>query len=51
MNYIVITDKFGKDIIFEDLPDIKTETVVGRFIRYFYRYYRLLDAIVFDRGG
>jgi hypothetical protein len=48
---MVITDRLGKGVIFEDLPDIETETVVERFMRCFYRYHGLLDAIVSDRGG
>ncbi len=50
-NCMVITDRLGKGVIFEDLPDIETETVAERFIRCFYRYHGLPDAIVSDRGG
>ena len=48
---MVITDRLGKGVIFEDLPDIETETVTRRFIRCFYRYHGLPEAIVSDRGG
>jgi hypothetical protein len=50
-NYIVITDRFGKGVIFEDLPDIEIKTVAERFIRYFYKYHGLSNAIISDRGG
>jgi hypothetical protein len=48
MNYIIITDRLRKDVIFEDLPDIKTEIITERFIRYFYKYHGLLNAIIFN---
>jgi hypothetical protein len=48
---MVITDRLGKGVIFEDLPDIETKTVAERFIRCFYKYYGLSDAIISDRGG
>src|SRR5271163_2167307 len=50
-NCMVITDRLGKGVIFEDLPDIEAETVAKRFIRCFYRYHGLPDAIVSDRGS
>ena len=31
-NYIVITDRLGKGMIFEDLPNIEAETVAVYFI-------------------
>jgi hypothetical protein len=48
MNCMIITDRLGKGVIFEDLPDIEIEMVVERFMRCFYRYYELSDAIVSD---
>ena len=50
-NCMVITDRLGKGVIFEDLPDIEAETVAKRFVRCFYRYHGLPDAIVSDRGS
>ncbi len=50
-NCMVITDRLGKGVIFEDLSDIETETVAERFMHCFYRYHGLPDAIVSDRGG
>jgi hypothetical protein len=35
-------------MIFKDLPDIKTEIIAERFMRYFYRYHGLLNAIISD---
>jgi hypothetical protein len=49
INYIIIINRLGKSVIFEDFLNIKIETVIKRFIRCFYRYYRLLNAIVFNR--
>jgi hypothetical protein len=45
---MVITDRLRKGMVFKDLLDIKIETVVERFMRYFYRYHGLLDAIISD---
>jgi len=45
---MVITDRLGKSMIFEDLPNIEAETVVVRFIQCFYRYHGLLEAIMSD---
>jgi hypothetical protein len=48
---MIITDRFGKGVIFEDLSNIEIKTIAERFIRCFYRYYGFLDAIISDRGG
>ena len=48
---MVITDRLGKGVIFEDLPDIEAETVARRFIHCFYRHHGLPEAITSDRGG
>lgn len=49
-NCMVITDRLGKGVIFEDLPDINTETVARRFIHCFYWRHGLPEAITSDRG-
>jgi hypothetical protein len=36
-------------VIFENLSNIEIETIIKRFIRYFYKYYELLNAIISDR--
>jgi hypothetical protein len=48
---MVITDRLGKGVIFEDLSDIETETVARRFMHCFYRRHGLPEAITSDRGG
>ena len=47
---MVITDRLGKGVIFEALPNTETETVAKRFIYCFYRYHGLPEAITSDRG-
>lgn len=49
-NLMVITDRLGKGVILESLPDISTDTVADAFIRCFYRHHGFPDAIVSDRG-
>ena len=49
-NCIVITDRLGKGVIFEDLPNIEAETVAVRFMQCFYRHHGLPEAITSDRG-
>jgi hypothetical protein len=49
-NCMVITDRLGKGVIFEALPDIEAKTVAERFIYCFYRYHGLPEAITSDRG-
>jgi hypothetical protein len=39
-------DRLRKNVVFEDLLNIKIETVAERFMCYFYKYYGLLDAII-----
>jgi hypothetical protein len=50
-NCMVITDRLGKGVILEDLPDIEAETVAKRFMHCFYRHHGLPEAITSDRGG
>ena len=48
-NCIIIIDRLRKGVIFEDLLDIEIKIIIRRFIRYFYRYYRLLEVINHDK--
>ena len=49
-NIVVLTDRLSKGIVVDRLEDIKAETVAKWFLRKYYLYYYLLDAIVSDRG-
>jgi len=49
-NLVVITDRLGKGIMCDGLPDIQAETVAKWFVRTFYRQHYLPGAIVSDRG-
>jgi hypothetical protein len=49
-NCMVITDRLGKGVILEALPDIEAETVAERFIHCFYRHHGLPEAVTSDRG-
>lgn len=49
-NLVVITDRLGKGMICDGLPDITAETLARWFIRNFYRRHHLPKAIVSDRG-
>jgi hypothetical protein len=48
---IVVTDRLGKGIVADGLPDLKVETVAKWFIRRYYLHYFLSFAIVSDRGS
>ena len=48
---MVITDRLSKGTIFVPLPDIKTETVVRKFIEHVVAYHWLPDAITSNRGS
>ena len=49
-NIVVLTDRLSKGVIADGLEDIEAETVAKWFLRKYYPYYYLLDAIVSDRG-
>ncbi|KAB2098877.1 hypothetical protein AG0111_0g12970 [Alternaria gaisen] len=49
-NLMVITDRLSKGTIFVPLPNIKTDTVVQKFIERVVAYHWLPDAITSDRG-
>ena len=50
-NCMVITDRLGKGVIFESLPNIEADTVAQRFMHCFYRHHGLPSAITSDRGS
>lgn len=49
-NLMVITDRLGKGVIFEALPNIEAETVARVFVQCYYRHHFVPRAIVSDRG-
>jgi hypothetical protein len=49
-NLVVITDRLGKGVIFDGLPNIQADTVAEWFVRTYYRHHFLPKAIVSDRG-
>jgi len=49
-NMIVITDRLGKGVIADGLPDIEAETVARWFVRRYMPHHFLPTAIVSDRG-
>jgi hypothetical protein len=49
-NIMIITDRLGKGVIFKPLYTITALDITQVFLRIFYRHYRLLAAIVSDRG-
>ena len=49
-NMIVVTDRLGKGIVADSLPDLEAETVAKWFIRRYYPHHFLPFAIVSDRG-
>lgn len=50
INLIVFTNRLRKGVILEPYISIKVEDLAKVFIRRYYRYYRLLIAIVSNRG-
>jgi hypothetical protein len=50
-NMIVVTDRLGKGIVADGLPDLEVETVAKWFIRRYYPHHFLPFAIVSDRGS
>jgi hypothetical protein len=48
LNLMIIIDRLGKEVILKEIKDIIAEVVIDAFVRWFYRYYFLLDAIVSD---
>ena len=49
-NLLVVIDRSIKGVILVDIKGIILEDVVNAFLIYFYIYYRLLLAIVSNRG-
>ena len=49
-NIVVLTDRLSKGVIADRLEDIEADTVAKWFLRKYYPYYYLLDAIMSDRG-
>jgi len=49
-NIVVLTDRLSKGVVANRLEDIEAETVIKWFLRKYYPYYYLLDAIMSDRG-
>ena len=45
---MVITYRLSKGVILKGLKEITTKVIAKRFIRYFYRHYRFLRAIILD---
>lgn len=50
-NIVVVTDRLGKGVAFDSLPNIEAETVAEWFIDRIYRHHGLPRAIVSDRGS
>lgn len=50
-NIMVITDRLSKGVVIDGLEDLEATTVAKVFIRCFYPYHGLPDAIVSDRGS
>jgi hypothetical protein len=50
-NMIVVTDRLGKGLLADGLPDLEAETLAKWFVRYYYPHHWIPNAIVSDRGG
>jgi hypothetical protein len=48
-NLMIITDYLNKKIILEVCSNMQTEIMIEKFLRSFYRYYRISVIIISDR--
>jgi hypothetical protein len=48
---IIVTDRLGKGIVADSLPDLEVKTVAKWFIKRYYLHHFLPFAIVFDKGS